>query len=291
MSIILVPVLIVLFINQDNIPEHREDTVMLRAYTPVLEWCLNHRLVTVGVTLVVFAGSLFLLSRLPQSFLPELGEPSINAVIELPPGTSMFETDARVAEFEAEVLQTEGVTTVQTEIGGAGGIEAFFGGGGVAQNVANLIVTVEERFTTEQEALGTLTAEIRDKAVALFGAEDVTVSAGTLASFGGGLQLILTGLPEDIPAAEEAALVAEVKQVIGEVDLDVNGNPDVVNIVSNVDAVAAGDSVSIIRIDGQPAISFTGEYEFGTSNTLGVVNEAKLRIAEMPQLPAGRGGV
>ena len=75
-SITIVPVLIVLLIRRENIPEHREDTPMLRFYTPILKWCLNHRLVTVGVVLLLFVGSLFLLAQLPQSFLPELGEPT-----------------------------------------------------------------------------------------------------------------------------------------------------------------------------------------------------------------------
>ena len=199
----------------------------------------------------------------------------------------MQETDDLVRQFEERLSGREGIVTVQSEVGGGGGVEAFFGGGNVAQNVANLSVAVEERFTTEQEALGDLTAEIRDDADAVFGAENVTVSAGTIASFGSGLALVLTGLPDDITLEQETALVADVKAAIGAVDLDGNGNPDVVNVTSNIDDALAGGSAPIIRIDGQPAISFGGEYEFGTSNTIGIVEEARTEITTLGILPAG----
>jgi HAE1 family hydrophobic/amphiphilic exporter-1 len=51
-----------------------------------------------------------------------------------------------------------------------------------------------------------------------------------------------------------------------------------------VDDPTAGAS-SIIRIDGRPAISFSGELE--TENTLGVTNAAKQAVADLTTLPAG----
>src|SRR5690606_37286558 len=58
-SITVVPVLTVLLIRRENIPEHKESW-MQRWYTPALEFALKNRLLTLGVTLVVFLGSLYL---------------------------------------------------------------------------------------------------------------------------------------------------------------------------------------------------------------------------------------
>ncbi|MCB0019713.1 MAG: efflux RND transporter permease subunit, partial [Anaerolineales bacterium] len=221
-SITVVPVLTMLLIRPEHIPEHKE-TRLQRWYTPTLEWSLNHRLVTLGLTLIVFVASVFLLGTLPQSFIPSLGEPTVNITVELPAGTKMAETDEMVRQFEAEVLGLDGVTAVQTEIGGSGGVEAFFGGGGgVSQNLANLQIAVEERFILDQEALGELTIVARHMAEDNFGVENVVVGAGSQANLGSGLALNLKGAE----APELAALVDDVKAIIGDIDLDANGSPD-----------------------------------------------------------------
>ena len=68
-------------------------------------------------------------------------------------------------------------------------------------------------------------------------------------------------------------------------DIDGDGRPDITNVTSNVDTAAVGGEGTIIRVDGQPAISFSGELE--TENTLGVTSAAKAAVAEMASLPAG----
>ena len=282
-SITVVPVLTMLLIRPEHIPEHRE-TTMQRWYTPVLEWGLRNRLATLLIALVLFVGSVFLLGTLPQSFIPSLGEPTVNINVELPSGTKMTDTDTLVQTFEETVLDLEGVTAVQTEIGGAGGFEALFGGGSVAQNVANMQVAVEERFILDQESLGSLTIDVREQAEEIFGVDNVVVGAGVAGDFGGGLALNLKGADAD----DLAASVDDVKDIITAIDLDANGAPDVVNLISNVDDVGSENgAASIIRIDGEPAVSITGAYEFGNQNTIGVVQQALLDIDAAAVLPSG----
>lgn len=275
-SITVVPALISLFINKDNIPEE-EETKMQKWYTPMLEWALTHRALTLGISTVIFFGSLFLMSLLPQSFIPALGEPTINVRIELPSGTPMAETDAAVAAFEAQLAGLEGLGTVQTEVGSGGGLEAFFTSGSVAQNLAAVTISVED-----QEELDTLTKAIRAKAVAQFGEEIATVSAASQTGFSG-FSLTVTG-----DSLEELLAVTEdVKAAIGEVDLEGDGVPDIANVSSSVDELLEGDSDTTvyIRIDGRPAVSFSGELE--TTNTLGVTSAAKEAILAVQSLPPG----
>jgi hydrophobic/amphiphilic exporter-1 (mainly G- bacteria), HAE1 family len=277
-SITVVPALTYLLIRKGNIPEERE-TAMQRWYTPALEWALQHRFVTMLIATLIFVGSLFLLGQLPQSFIPGLGEPTINLTVSLPAVTGMAETDAQVEVLEAAVRQFDEIETIQTEIGSAGGFEALFGGG-ISQNLANVTMSVGEELAQDTEALNGLTNEIRQVAIGILGEENVSVSAASQTGFSG-FSIILTGETQ----AELEALIEDVKAALGSVDVDEDGVPDIANVSSSVDATAQenANSETIIRIDGRPAISFGGELE--TENTLGVTDAAKQAITDLNSLP------
>ncbi|UCG24312.1 MAG: efflux RND transporter permease subunit [Chloroflexota bacterium] len=275
-AISVVPALAYLLINKDQIPEEHE-TGMQRRYTPILKWALGHRGLTMLIATLIFAASLFVLRGLPQSFIPAIGEPTVNVTVELPNGTQMAETDLSVSEFEQAILKMAGVETVQSEIGSAGGFESFFGGGGVSQNVGNITISAES-----QEELDQLTDEVRRKAEEVFGVENTTVSAASQAGFGG-FSLIVTG--ESMQ--QLAPVVDDVKDVLAELDQDENGEPDLRNISSSIDQAAVDGNQTIIRIDSQPAISFNAELD--TADTIGVTRAAKQIVAELDSLPAGAG--
>ncbi|MCA9973682.1 MAG: efflux RND transporter permease subunit, partial [Anaerolineales bacterium] len=270
-SITVVPALTTLLIRRENIPEERE-TALQRSYTPVLEWVLRHRAVTMAIATVIFVSSLFLLSRLPNSFIPSLGDPTVNVVVELPGGTGILDTNARVAEFE-RLLQERvvGIETILTEVGSSGGTEALFGAGTVTQNVAALTISVEEG-----RELDPLTNAVRREAEEFFGAENARVSAAVQAGFGG-FELVVTGddLAQIIDSAPTAVSVLE------NLDADGDGAPDVVNVSSN--AEAAMDGSTIIRIDGRPAVRLEGDLQ--TADTIGVTAAATDAIAAA--LPPG----
>jgi hydrophobic/amphiphilic exporter-1 (mainly G- bacteria), HAE1 family len=274
-AITVVPALTYLLIRQEHIPEARE-TTMQRWYTPALLWTLRNRGLTLAIALLIFLSSLFLLAQLPQSFIPAIGEPTINVGVDLPAGTSMAATDAAVSEFETEIRPLSGIETVQVEVGSGGGFAAIFGGGGVQQNRANVTITVQD-----QQTLADLTGAVRQTAVDQFGAEAVSVSAAAQTGFGG-FELVVTGdsLEQLLPFVEE------VKAALTAVDVDGDGVPDIANVNSNVDDLVQGNEDSpIIRIDGRPAISFSGELE--TENTLGVTEAAKQAVTNLDSLPPG----
>jgi HAE1 family hydrophobic/amphiphilic exporter-1 len=273
-AITVVPALTFVLIRKDNIPDERE-TRMQRTYTPMLEWALNNRLVTMVMATAIFVGSLFLLGQLPRSFIPEIGEPTVNVAVQLPNGTVMVDTDALAREFEAAVSELQGVERIQAEVGSGGGFEAFFGGSGVSQNVANMSISAED-----PDELVALTDEIREIANDIFGEENTVVSAASQTGFSG-FSLIVAG-----DSMEELEPVAEdIKIAIGSIDIDEDGKPEVVNISSNVDQEVVGGNGTIIRIDGKPAISFAGELE--TDDTLGVTFAAKQAVEDLATLPAG----
>jgi HAE1 family hydrophobic/amphiphilic exporter-1 len=271
-AITVVPALTFILIKTDNIPDEKE-TGMQRTYTPILEWSLNHRGVTMVIAAAIFMASVLLLTQLPRSFIPEIGEPTINVTVELENGVAMADTDTLAREFELAVSELPGIEKIQSEVGSAGGFESFFGGGGVSQNVANMSISAED-----SEELAALTDEIRALANDIFGEENTVVSAASQFGFSGfGLIVAGDSMEELEPLAED------IKQAIASVDIDEDGKPDVVNVSSNVDQEIVGGNGSIIRIDGRPAVSFSGELE--TEDTLGVTVAAKEAVAALANLP------
>ena len=264
-AVTIVPVLAYLFIRKEHLPEERE-TAMQRWYTPALEWALKHRAIVLAIAAVLFVGSMFLLSQQPQAMLPDMGEPRITVNVDLPNGTTMSETVALVAEFEAEVADVEGLGTRQCEIGAAGGMQAMaarmFGGGGIDQTLAGIDIGVEDVDRVDE-----LTGIAREKAEQVFGADNVTVSGGAmLSSAFGSFSLVVSGDPGQLVALD-ADVIATLEQMEG-----------LANVTSN-----AADETVILRVGGEPAFRYTGDVE--TADSMGLAAEAKAEVETIA--PAG----
>ncbi|HSH04746.1 MAG TPA: efflux RND transporter permease subunit [Anaerolineae bacterium] len=274
-SITVVPALTYMLIRQEHIPEEKE-TLLQRGYTPLLKWVLNNRGVTLAGGLLLFIGSIFLMGQLPQSFIPAIGEPTINIRVNLPNGTPMVETNELIEELEHEIEDLEGLGTILTVIGTSGGFESIFGASGISQNLAAITISVED-----QEELEELANEVRHISEDILGADNVVVSAAAQSGFGG-FAIIVTGNTQE----ELRAMVDDAKAALAQLDVDNNGRPDIVNISSNLDDIEADSADStIIRIDQKPAVRFSGELE--TDDTIGVITAAEEVVASLPSLPAG----
>ena len=69
-------------------------TGLENVYRRILGGLLNHRLATILVILVLFAGSLLLLPRAGFEFMPDMGDDSVVVDVELPLGTTLEATEA-----------------------------------------------------------------------------------------------------------------------------------------------------------------------------------------------------
>jgi len=102
-----------------------------RSYLPVIRFATVrwwHRLVTVGLGLLVLVGTFALSTRLETNFLDESGQDSLRMTQELPVGSSLATTDAAAKEAEAILGDTDGVESYQVTGGGSG--LPWEGGGG-----------------------------------------------------------------------------------------------------------------------------------------------------------------
>jgi Cu(I)/Ag(I) efflux system membrane protein CusA/SilA len=101
LSITLVPVLMLLFIRGPVLAEKKNpiNRWLIRAYRPVIDWVLHHRVLTIAVAVVVTALTWFPASRLGSEFMPALNE---GTLLYMPTGLpGMTVTKA------AELLQTQ----------------------------------------------------------------------------------------------------------------------------------------------------------------------------------------
>lgn len=260
-AVTIVPVLAYLLIRKEHLPSEAE-TVLQRIYTRILSWSLDNRLATLAIAGVLLIGSMLLLSQRPRAFLPEFGEVQINASVDLPNGTSMAETDGLVMDFEDMLVEVEGLGSILSEVGSGGGFEAQLFGGTIDQSRASVQVRVED-----PAELNRLTGLVREEAEAIFGPDNTTVSSGSLSGGAfGGFALVLSGDVEQI-----AEIDAQVIQALDGVD-------GLANVSSNL-----GDLGSFLRVDGEPAVRYTGELE--TEDALGVTETAKRALEGM--LPSG----
>jgi Cu(I)/Ag(I) efflux system membrane protein CusA/SilA len=76
LSVTLVPVLCSLLIGGRIRPEEQNPVMrpLVWAYRPVLGWALRHRVLTIGIAVVVMAGALALVPRIGSEFMPPLNE-------------------------------------------------------------------------------------------------------------------------------------------------------------------------------------------------------------------------
>ena len=76
LSVTLVPVLCSLLIGGKIRPEEKNPVMrpLVWAYRPVLAWALRHRLLTLGVAVLVMAGAVALVPRIGSEFMPPLNE-------------------------------------------------------------------------------------------------------------------------------------------------------------------------------------------------------------------------
>lgn len=285
-AVTLVPLLAYLFIRKEHLPEEREGW-MQRFYaralswvlnpkplvnTPGLRWVLNARVLSLVVATFIFLGSLLLMARLPQTFIPSFGEPIISINLNLRQN-DLIATDATARLVEAkleELYQAHRIESYQTVAGSGGGFESMLGGG-VSQNKATL--DVKPAHGEDAEALA---SEVRAFVEDLVGAEHVTVSAADMASSGfGSFELVVTAKDMDDLATVNDLVLAELEEIEG-----------LINVASSLRLDRNGQLTSIGRSNGKLAITFTAEVV--AEDSLGVSQEASDRVAALP-LPAESG--
>lgn len=92
-------------------------------YRRVLSWSLSHRAITMGVVVVVFAASAFMVVRIGQSFTSDMDQGYFEISLRQPTGTTPAQADRVVRQAEAVITQQPEVAHVLARVGSGSGPE------------------------------------------------------------------------------------------------------------------------------------------------------------------------
>ncbi|WP_296580782.1 efflux RND transporter permease subunit [Xanthobacter sp.] len=199
---------------------HREgrDGLVMRGYVRLLGWSVKHRFATIGAGLAIFAGSIWLSTLLPSGFLPTNDISRALLSVELPPGSTIAETQKVSDDIARAALSLPEVKSVYATAGtgGSGGLALTSGEVRKAQVVINL--KPRSQRTIDQKTFETQFSKT------LASMPDLRVSwSQNGQNTQRGFQVILSG--SDGAAVAEAAVAVE-KAVRADV-------PELANVVSS----------------------------------------------------------
>lgn len=147
-SILLVPVLSLLFLNNQQFQKQRatlEATKSIETwYEKSLKWLMFHKWITVVFVIGILGGSYFMFQNIDQEFFPQSDSGTVDIGVELPTGTKLVNTAQILRNFTKKIQQHEIVETVVTEIGQSGFSQRTNEG----QITANLINETERDIST-----------------------------------------------------------------------------------------------------------------------------------------------
>jgi hydrophobic/amphiphilic exporter-1 (mainly G- bacteria), HAE1 family len=86
-------------------------------YKRILEWVLNHKIITSTIAIVMLVGSIALIPIVGVSFLPEEEEKMIMATYKSEPGQTLQDVEKIATEAEDYFQKRDGVETVQFSLG------------------------------------------------------------------------------------------------------------------------------------------------------------------------------
>ncbi|GAB3480488.1 efflux RND transporter permease subunit [Polaromonas eurypsychrophila] len=130
-SVCFVPYLGTLLLKAKPLPEgveagHQEhfDTPFYRVFRRTVNWCVEHRWLTIGATILVFALGIVGMGKVQQQFFPDSSRPEIMVDIWFPEGTSFAANELTTRRVEERLLKEEGVSSVSTWVGS--GVPRFY---------------------------------------------------------------------------------------------------------------------------------------------------------------------
>ncbi|MDM0031043.1 efflux RND transporter permease subunit [Variovorax sp. J22P271] len=110
--------------DPDAPPHELFDTPFYNAFRRAVNWCVEHRWLTIGATVLVFALGIVGMGKVQQQFFPDSSRPEILVELWFPEGTSFAANEEVVKRVEQRMKQEEGVATVTSWIGS--GVPRFY---------------------------------------------------------------------------------------------------------------------------------------------------------------------
>jgi multidrug efflux pump len=122
-AITITPMLGYLLIKQKPGGEHHHDIYDNKFYVvfkKILVWCLEHRKLVLGTTVVCFAVSIFLLGMVKQEFFPASTRPELIIDMRLPEGASIQATELEAQRFAQHLKDDTNIVSYAYYVGEGG---------------------------------------------------------------------------------------------------------------------------------------------------------------------------
>jgi len=105
-------------------PHELFDSPFYSRFRATVNWCVRHRWVTIGLTVLIFALGVVGMGRVQQQFFPDSSRPELLVDLWLPEGASIQQSEEVARRFEKRIMQEPGLASVTTWIGS--GVPRFY---------------------------------------------------------------------------------------------------------------------------------------------------------------------
>ena len=119
-AVVFAPLLGVTILPKTMKQHHDEKGRVARVFSRVLAWCMRWKWTTIGLTVVVFALSLFGMTHVQQQFFPSSDRLELIVDWSLPQNASITDTNAQMAKFEQDKLARQSRCRALVHLCGAG---------------------------------------------------------------------------------------------------------------------------------------------------------------------------
>lgn len=243
-----------------------------RYYARSLQFALNHRWIVIGISAILFSGSLLLLKGLKKEFSPAQDQGRFIIRIQAPIGSSFTYTDQMMKQVESELTATPEVLRYFGAVGG-------FGGGTV--NTGMLFVTLKEDKNRRSQL--EVMNEVRTKLKKLKGLRVVLQdlsTQGIAGQRGFPIEFSLRGPDWDTLVAESKRIQDVLEKDGRFLDVDSNydeGMPEVKIVPDRQKAQALGVSVDSI---GKTISSLVGGSRIGRFTDSGRRIDVRIKLED-----------
>jgi multidrug efflux pump subunit AcrB len=100
------------------------DTPFYAGFRRSVDWCVEHRWITIGLTIGAFALGIVGMGKVQQQFFPDSSRPEILVDLWLPEGATIQSTDELAQRFEQRMMKEPGVGSVSAWVGS--GVPRFY---------------------------------------------------------------------------------------------------------------------------------------------------------------------
>ena len=111
-------------VSGTDTPHELFDTPFYTRFRGAVNWCVQHRWITIALTLAIFGAGLFGMGKVQQQFFPDSSRPEILVDLWLPEGSTIQQSDEIARRFEARMMREPGVASVSTWVGS--GVPRFY---------------------------------------------------------------------------------------------------------------------------------------------------------------------